>query len=345
MLAAVFLTTCQTVFSEMPCPHGLPARQTHRNSGPLSIPAAVNHASSVSFTQFGTGTVRMCLPLPMRSTIAQRSSRRCNHSSVSSASSRRRRPQPSRMARIARLRFSGQSLSIGYLPERRRLARCKPVAQTRAQLADTFNAMDAGGQFRAQQSRVSRLVSQPSHGRHSHVDRPGRQAAILQVNPIPHHHGFVEGQAWFRTVPGDELIDRMLVSAPRVRRTEAPQDCCFRVLQIRYAELGFPRSQDSVFPVTAFAQILAKTFLLWQILVEETGKISRRSSALPRLGQGAFHVIVTDVYKRQCALANSPVMHVLAAAHFRPYAKGGSRSPTNGFLLWQDFHTLFDRTT
>ena len=30
MLAAVFLTTCQTVFSEMPCPHGLPARQTHR---------------------------------------------------------------------------------------------------------------------------------------------------------------------------------------------------------------------------------------------------------------------------------------------------------------------------
>jgi hypothetical protein len=32
MLAAVFLTTCQTVFSEMPCPHSLSARQTHRNS-------------------------------------------------------------------------------------------------------------------------------------------------------------------------------------------------------------------------------------------------------------------------------------------------------------------------
>jgi hypothetical protein len=41
MLAAVFLTTCQTVFSEMPCPQSLPARQTHRNSGPLSIPAVV----------------------------------------------------------------------------------------------------------------------------------------------------------------------------------------------------------------------------------------------------------------------------------------------------------------
>ena len=98
MLAAVFLTTYQTVFSEMPHPHDLPARQIQRSRGPLLISAAVNHASTVSFTQFGTGTVRICLPLPTRSTIAQRSSRRCKLSRVSSASSRQRRPQPSRMA-------------------------------------------------------------------------------------------------------------------------------------------------------------------------------------------------------------------------------------------------------
>ncbi len=48
MLAAVFLTTCQIVFSEMPCPHGLPARQTHRKSGPLSIPAAATIGGQVS---------------------------------------------------------------------------------------------------------------------------------------------------------------------------------------------------------------------------------------------------------------------------------------------------------
>jgi len=105
MLAAVFLTTCQTVFSEMPSPHDLPTRQTHRKRGPLSMPAAVSHTSIVSFTQAGTGTVRMCLPLPIGPTIAQRYSRRCKLSGVSSASSRRRRPHPSRMARIARLRF------------------------------------------------------------------------------------------------------------------------------------------------------------------------------------------------------------------------------------------------
>jgi putative restriction endonuclease len=64
---------------------------------------------------------------------------------------------------------------------------------------------------------------------------------------------------------------------------------------------------------------------------------------LPRLGQGAFRVIVTDVYKRQCALTKSHVLHVLEAAHIRPYAEGGSHSPTNGLLLRQDIHTLFDR--
>jgi hypothetical protein len=92
----------------------------------------LNHASSVSFTQFGTGTVRMCLPLPTRSTIAQRSSRRCRLSIVSSASSRRRRPQPSRMARIARLRFpvrvcpSGTCQSVAASPAVSQLPRREP---------------------------------------------------------------------------------------------------------------------------------------------------------------------------------------------------------------------------
>jgi hypothetical protein len=32
------------------------------------------------------------------------------------------------------------------------------------------------------------------------------------VNAIAQHHCFVEGQSWFRAVPGDELIDGMLIS-------------------------------------------------------------------------------------------------------------------------------------
>ena len=37
---AAFLTTCHTVFSEMPWPQSLPARQTHRKSLPAEIAAA-----------------------------------------------------------------------------------------------------------------------------------------------------------------------------------------------------------------------------------------------------------------------------------------------------------------
>ena len=64
---------------------------------------------------------------------------------------------------------------------------------------------------------------------------------------------------------------------------------------------------------------------------------------LPRLGQGAFRVIVTDNYGRRCAFTKSPVLHVLDAAHIKPYALGGTHSPTNGILMRQDMHTLFDR--
>lgn len=64
---------------------------------------------------------------------------------------------------------------------------------------------------------------------------------------------------------------------------------------------------------------------------------------LPRLGQGSFRILVTDAYNRRCALSQSPVLHVLDAAHVKPVSRGGVHSVDNGILLRQDFHTLFDR--
>ena len=52
---------------------------------------------------------------------------------------------------------------------------------------------------------------------------------------------------------------------------------------------------------------------------------------------------MTDAYQRRCAFTNSPVLHVLDAAHIRPYALSGTHDPSNGILLRQDLHTLFDR--
>jgi putative restriction endonuclease len=63
----------------------------------------------------------------------------------------------------------------------------------------------------------------------------------------------------------------------------------------------------------------------------------------PRLGQSSFRVFVTDAYQRRCAFTNSPVLHVLAAAHIRPFADEGPHDVRNGILLRQDVHTLFDR--
>jgi putative restriction endonuclease len=77
--------------------------------------------------------------------------------------------------------------------------------------------------------------------------------------------------------------------------------------------------------------------------VDSQSRYGEPTTVLPRLGQGSFRLIVTDSYNRRCAFTNSPVLHVLDAAHIRPYASGGTHSPTNGLLIRQDLHTLFDR--
>ena len=63
----------------------------------------------------------------------------------------------------------------------------------------------------------------------------------------------------------------------------------------------------------------------------------------PRLGQGAFRVLVTDTYHRRCAVTGERVLPALEAAHIRPYGEGGVDEVTNGLLLRRDIHGLFDR--
>lgn len=63
----------------------------------------------------------------------------------------------------------------------------------------------------------------------------------------------------------------------------------------------------------------------------------------PRLGQGAFRVLVTDAYDRKCAITSEKVLPVLEAAHIRPYGERGPHQVDNGILLRSDLHILFDR--
>lgn len=62
----------------------------------------------------------------------------------------------------------------------------------------------------------------------------------------------------------------------------------------------------------------------------------------PRLGQGAFRVLVTDLYSRRCAVTQERTLPALEAAHIRPYSDGGEHVPQNGMLLRRDIHSLFD---
>ena len=63
----------------------------------------------------------------------------------------------------------------------------------------------------------------------------------------------------------------------------------------------------------------------------------------PRLGQGSFRVMITDIYARRCAVTQERTLPVLDAAHIRPYGDGGKHEPPNGLLLRSDIHRLFDR--
>jgi len=63
----------------------------------------------------------------------------------------------------------------------------------------------------------------------------------------------------------------------------------------------------------------------------------------PRLGQGAFRVVVSDVYERRCAITGEKVLPVLEAAHIKPVKDGGQHETTNGILLRSDLHKLFDK--
>jgi putative restriction endonuclease len=62
----------------------------------------------------------------------------------------------------------------------------------------------------------------------------------------------------------------------------------------------------------------------------------------PRLGQGAFRTLVTDNYRRMCAITRERTLPALEAAHIRPFADGGEHEAANGILLRRDIHSLLD---
>lgn len=63
---------------------------------------------------------------------------------------------------------------------------------------------------------------------------------------------------------------------------------------------------------------------------------------LPRLGQGTFRILITDVYQRRCSVTLERTLPALDAVHIKPFGKSGPHSINNGILFRSDIHRLFD---
>lgn len=79
-----------------------------------------------------------------------------------------------------------------------------------------------------------------------------------------------------------------------------------------------------------------------KVILEAGERYGQEYLARARLGQGAFRVLVTDAYRRRCAITGERTLPVLEAAHIKPFAKSGPHRVSNGVLLRSDLHKLFD---
>ena len=80
----------------------------------------------------------------------------------------------------------------------------------------------------------------------------------------------------------------------------------------------------------------------WRAMAGTENRFGPPQIVTPRLGQGAFRTLITDLYERRCAVTRERTLPVLDAAHIQPYGRGGHHEARNGLLLRRDLHKLFD---
>jgi putative restriction endonuclease len=152
------------------------------------------------------------------------------------------------------------------------------------------------------------------------------------------------------------LIDRNATSAAGLN----PEIGCSILTQVfylpreRWVPVGEVFSQQTVRGVTRDTAVPAAMQLWNEVMVarsagireseepDEPRRFGRPFLTAARLGQGSFRALVTDAYKRRCAITGESTLPVLEAAHIRSYASSGPHRISNGLLLRSDFHKLFD---
>ena len=231
----------QITLGVKPFPQVRPALLIARKSIPVVRHADAVQASTRAFTQSGTGTVRICPPLPFRSAMIQCPSRSWISSIFSAAASARRRPQPISKATMARFLSCRR---IGR-PERANEAIAlfcgQPIANTNAEAARSSHPSDPCSKIRAQQPAIGCLVGEAADRCQSETDSSGGVRFLLKSDSVAGHHRLVEGQPRLRTIPVDELPDCVIICTLGARRCQAVQHGSFRLFQIWQLQNGFRR--------------------------------------------------------------------------------------------------------
>ena len=172
--------------------------------------------------------------------------------------------------------------------------------------------------------------------------------------------------AWeaFREANGARSAPEMRTQIARYRKTDADDRSDFEIgCRILTQPFFFEESDWIPVPSSWKPNIVSfKTYntgndeglALWNVvndrlnrsrfsgIAEEQERHGEPHLIQPRLGQGAFRVLVTDIYRRCCAVTRERTLPALEAAHIRPYADGGDHEASNGLLLRRDIHSLFD---
>lgn len=139
------------------------------------------------------------------------------------------------------------------------------------------------------------------------------------------------------------LILRDPFFLPRDLWLEPPRDFHRSTQQGKYYDLSSPIGQGLWAAVQDRLQGVAHARQVAESTSEPGPMYGDPIAVRPRLGQGAFRLMVTDLYQRRCAVTGEKVLPVLQAAHIRPVSAGGDHRTDNGILLRSDVHALFDR--
>ena len=134
--------------------------------------------------------------------------------------------------------YAFEALAIRCSPERLRLFRSQPVPEAYAQLSHAFNAADTGCQVGTKKTTIGCFTGETAHRTEAEVNRPRSELSGLQMRAIAQDDRSVQRQSGFRTIPVDELVDRVSIASLGFWAGETVQNRGFCIVEIGQAQDG-----------------------------------------------------------------------------------------------------------